>query len=226
MIFPMFDLGALTKLRIEAFGKPDYSGGRVGLFLAYVNPTELTSSYTVTYDSAQGAGTTNARMEFKRVTPGDLTINFFLDGTGANGKTIDVETKIQQFKEVTGYSGDIHRPRYLQIAWGTLEVRKCVLKSASIAYKLFTANGVPLRAVITAVFTSNSDDKTRVAEEKASSPDLTHARIVKAGDTLPMMCYEIYNDPGYYLKVAQANRLDNFRNLVPGTRIFFPPLEK
>lgn len=221
----MFDFGALTKLRIEAYGKPDYSGGVEGLFLAYVNPSELTVAYSITYDTAQGAGTTNARMEFKRVTPGDLTVNFFLDGTGANGKSIDVETKIKQFQDVTGYYGNIHRPKYLKIAWGTIEVRKCVLKSASIAYKLFKANGVPLRAVITAVFTANSDDKTRVAEEKPSSPDLTHMRIVKAGDTLPLMCYEIYDDPGYYLEVARANKLDNFRNLVPGTRILFPPLE-
>jgi nucleoid-associated protein YgaU len=58
------------------------------------------------------------------------------------------------------------------------------------------------------------------------SPDLTHVRLVKAGDNLPSLCDAIYGDPQMYLKVAEANGIDDFRRLVPGTRIFFPPLEK
>jgi nucleoid-associated protein YgaU len=58
------------------------------------------------------------------------------------------------------------------------------------------------------------------------SPDLTHVRRVKAGDTLPGLCDQIYGDPRLYLKVAAANGLDDFRRLVPGTKVFFPPLEK
>ena len=54
---------------------------------------------------------------------------------------------------------------------------------------------MPLRAVITATFTDNSDDQTRVAMAQDQSPDLTHVRMVKAGDNLPALCGEIYNDP-------------------------------
>ena len=82
------------------------------------------------------------------------------------------------------------------------------------------------RPVITATFTDNSDDKTRVALAQDHSPDLTHVRLVKAGDTLPAMCFKIYGDPRFYLEVARANGLDNFAKLVPGTRVFFPPLQK
>ncbi|MNC90288.1 hypothetical protein D3C83_63700 [compost metagenome] len=85
---------------------------------------------------------------------------------------------------------------------------------------------MPLRAVITASFSDNSDDQTRVAIAQDQSADLTHSRLVKAGDTLPLLCYQIYGDPGLYVKVARANRLDDFRNLIPGERIIFPPLEK
>jgi len=216
----------MEKLRIEAYDQPDYKGGPIGTFSAYVNPGEITFAYDMEYDSAQGSGTTNARMEFKRVKPGDLTVAFFLDGTGANGVKKDVQTLVKEFQEITGYSGDIHRTKYLIVAWGTIEPKKCVLKSASIAYKLFKANGVPLRAVITATFTENAADQPRVSTAKDKSPDLTHVRLVKAGDNLPAMCYKIYGDPAYYLDVAKANRIDNFRNLIPGTRVFFPPLEK
>ena len=33
-------------------------------------------------------------------------------------------------------------------------------------------------------------------------------------------------EKAYYLEVARANSLDDFRNLKPGTTIYFPPLEK
>jgi hypothetical protein len=222
----MLDVGTLEKLRIEAYDKPDYTGIVIGVFTAFVNPSEIALSYEIKYDGEQGAGTTNSRMEFNSLKPGDLTLSFFLDGTGANGTPADVQMMVAEFQEVTGYHGDIHRTKYLKIAWGTMAIKKCVLKNASIVYKLFKPNGVPLRAVITATFTDNADDQTRVAQAQDQSPDLTHVRVVKGGDTLPALCYEIYGDPAYYLPVAKANRIDNFRKLTPGTRIFFPPLEK
>ena len=61
--------------------------------------------------------------------------------------------------------------------WGPLQIKRCVLKSASIAYKLFRPDGVPLRAVITAVFSDNSDDQTRVATAQDQSLDLTLSLI-------------------------------------------------
>jgi hypothetical protein len=218
--------GTLEKLTILAYEKPDYSGKFTEKFEAYINPNEITLSYEIEYDGAQGSGTTNSRMNFKKAKPGDLSLTFFIDGTGANGQQVKVQEKVEEFQNVTGYNGKIHRTSYLKVMWGTLQIKRCVLKSASIAYKLFKLNGVPLRAVITANFTDNSDDKTRQAIVQDESSDLTHIRLIKAGDNLPTLCYEIYGDPGYYLKVAHANQLNNFRNLTPGMKIFFPPLGK
>lgn len=221
----MNDKGTLEKLRIEAYTDTGYSDF-IAKFEAYVNPNEITLSYEIEYNSAQGSGTTNSRMEFKNAKPGDMTLAFFIDGTGASGKRIDVQQKVEEFQTVTGYNGKIHRANYLKVAWGKIQVKRCVLKSATLAYKMFDSDGVPLRVVITAVFTDNSDDQTRVALAQDQSPDLTHIRMVKAGDNLPGMCNAIYGNPGYYLEVARANRIDDFRKLIPGTRIFFPPLEK
>lgn len=219
-------MGTLEKLKIIANDKPDYTGLVVGEFTAYVNPSDITLGYEMEYVEAQGSGTTSSPMHFNRVKPADLTLSLFIDGTGANGKTVNVQEEILKFKQVTEYNGEIHRPNYLTVVWGTMPVVKCVLKSASIAYKMFTSDGVPLRAVISATFTENSDDQTRVATAGDQSPDLTHVRVAKAGDTLPSLCYGIYGNPAYYLDVARANGIDNFRNILPGTRIFFPPLEK
>ena len=62
-------------------------------------------------------------------------------------------------------------------------------------------------------------------EAGKESPDVTHVRLVKSGDTLPLLCLEIYGSSAYYLRVAADNGLDDFRNLVPGQRLYFAPLD-
>ena len=217
--------GQLEKMLVQAYSAPDYAeSSLLDSFESYVNPSEITLAYEMEYDSAQGSGTTGSRMDFKKVKPGDLSLSFFLDGTGANGVKIDVQEQVQKFQTVTGYNGDIHRPNYLKVAWGTLQVKRCVLKSASIAYKLFKPDGTPLRATIAATFVDAVEDQTRVALAQDASPDLTHVRVLRAGDTLAGLCEQIYGRPDFYLKVARANNLDRVRQLPAGTRVRFPPL--
>ncbi|MEO7997238.1 MAG: hypothetical protein ABI852_07310 [Gemmatimonadaceae bacterium] len=216
--------GRQEKLVIKAYQAEDYSGQAVSQFEAFLNPGEITFAYEIDYAAQQGLGTTNTRANFLRVKPGDLTIAFFLDGTGASGQLMDVTQAVAQFQLVTGYTGDEHRPHYLTVGWGTLPIRKCVLKSASIAYKLFRPDGSPLRAVISATFTERVDDQTRVAVTGDKSPDLTHVHLVKAGETLPALCQKFYGDVAYYTDVAAFNKLNNFRQLEPGIRLIFPPL--
>ncbi len=219
--------GQLEKLLVRAYSAPDYAeASLLDTFESYVNPNEITLAYEMEYDSAQGSGTTGSRMDFKKVKPGDLSLSFFLDGTGANGVKIEVQEQVEKFQTVTGYNGDIHRPNYLKVAWGTLQVKRCVLKSASIAYKLFKADGTPLRATIAATFVDAVEDQTRVALAQDASPDLTHVRVLRAGESLASLCEQIYGRPELYPKVARANGLDGLRHLPAGTRVRFPPLAK
>src|ERR1041385_9515107 len=122
----MSDRGTLEKLLIKAYDKPDYSGQPIGEFKSFVNPNEITLAYEIDYDAAQGSGTTGSRMNFKKMKPGDLSLTFFIDGTGANGKPCDVQKKVEEFQTVTLYNGKVHRTYYLKIVWGTLTVKRCV----------------------------------------------------------------------------------------------------
>jgi Uncharacterized protein containing LysM domain len=121
--------------------------------------------------------------------------------------------------------GDTHQPRYLKLTWGDL-IFKCRLASVVINYSLFDNSGIPLRAELDTEFTGDIETSERLKKENKSSPDLTHSRMVKVGDQLPLMCEAIYGSANYYLKVAKINGLRNFRDLKPGQELFFPPLEK
>lgn len=223
--------GRIEKLAIWAFEQPDCEGPVVERFEAQVNPAELTTGFEFEYVDAQGAGTTARRADFNKSKASDLQLSFFVDGTGADRATpdsplVDVQQVVLQFQSVTGYSGKLHRPHYLKVMWGKLEIRRCVIKSVQIVYKLFRADGVPLRALINAVFMEAVDDASRVAKDGPQSADLTHLRTVKAGDSLPLLCHEIYGEPLRCVQVARANGLDHFRELRPGQQIVFPPIER
>ena len=94
----------------------------------------------------------------------------------------------------------------------------------SMDYTLFKPSGLPLRAKVKLSFTGFQSKDEKALRANRSSPDLDHVVEVKAGDTLPLLCYRIYKNSGYYTDVAKVNNLVNFRNLVPGTRLHFPPL--
>jgi len=193
-------------------------------FSVMFNPTSFSEKYEVEYEERQGAGDSSSPQVFKNIKPQEYSFEFLFDGTGTAADKVDVQQTVNQFLQVAGkLDGEIHRPLYLKLSWGAL-LTKCVLKSAETTYTLFKADGFPLRAKIKATFAVNVEDTLRVAEERKSSPDLTHRRIVQEGDRLPLMCHQIYGEPGYYLEVARFNQLDNYRDLIVGQALLFPPL--
>jgi hypothetical protein len=121
------------------------------------------------------------------------------------------------------YNGSIHEPNYLLLEYGAIRF-PCRLSSVDIKYTLFDRDGTPLRAELTVKLVADKDTKKRAKEEGKTSPDLTHARVVRHGDTLPLLTHEIYGSSAYYLDVARYNQLDDFRRLTPGQQLLFPPL--
>jgi nucleoid-associated protein YgaU len=92
-----------------------------------------------------------------------------------------------------------------------------------VKYTAFNRDGSPLHAELSAVFVEDLDPKKKASADRLSSPDLTHMRVVRAGDSLPLLCIEIYGSASHYLRVAEVNALDDFRVLEPGTSLYFPP---
>jgi nucleoid-associated protein YgaU len=234
-------MSGLTKIKITAYKSSGFEEEKKiseGEFVTLVNPEGYTRSYKVKYKDQQASGTKAQQMKFEKIEPEDLDLEFLFDKTGALPGTfkstdntgIQDEGKegvwpdIEKFKKVVyNFKGEMHQPPFLIIQWGEL-LFKCVLREMSINFKLFRPDGTPLRAVAKAKFTSTVENELRVRQEGKASPDITHMRVVKAGDTLPMLAYQVYEDPAYYIQVARANNLYNFRDLEPGANIYFPPL--
>jgi hypothetical protein len=217
--------GDLKKLTIEAFRsiKRD-TASRADIFWVLFNPTQYSFTHQIEYGQTQGLGTTGTSKRFSRIKPQDYTFELVFDGTGAASERRDVYLDITRFLTLAGkYDGEIHRPLYLRLSWGPLQV-SCVLKSAEVSYTLFKPNGFPLRAKVKAVFSEAVEDVLRVAGEAANSPDMTHERMVHAGDNLPLMVHRIYGNTLHMVSVARANGLRHLRDIQPGKVLQMPPL--
>jgi len=222
---------ALKKIKIESF--KDIACSQAvpnGSIEAYINPNEYTRSVTVKYSQSQTINDPQPTLIFSGIEDESLSLGkIIVDGTGVvNGATLttDVDTYIQNFQNVVSqYIGDTHSTPFLKVTWGKLSF-VCVCKSFSVRYTLFAPDGTALRAEITLGLTSTMNYSTKVKAAGTNSPDLTHMRTVKAGDTLPLLCYQVYGDSSYYLDVARKNNLNNINDIKPGTSIYFYPLKK
>jgi hypothetical protein len=217
--------GNLSKLQIISY-KDDRFQEKDQSISVPVNPDKYSRSIKVEYNQEQEQGTQGNNPPFNRTPPEELQFEFLFDGTGVVPGSKDIQAGIEEFKKtVYKIEGDIHRPNFLKLIWGDLSFN-CVLKELKIDFTLFKPDGTPLRAMVNATFMQVVDEKRRSAEQGKNSPDLTHVRYVKEGDTLPYMSYKIYGDASYYIQVAKYNGLKNFRNIRPNMKIVFPPIDK
>ncbi|MBF6648882.1 LysM peptidoglycan-binding domain-containing protein [Methylobacter sp. BlB1] len=225
---------ALEKMLILAFetAQDAESGGRAEAkaeFEALINPENYTLDYKVKTADSQGQGTSATQSRFEYTLPEELSFEFLFDNTGIiddKPKPDGIFDDVNRFRQMlTAYQGDSHEPYHLKLVWGNLLFKGRAVE-LGISYKLFNPDGQPIRAIAKAKFKGSIEEKKRALKENKSSPDLSHIRKVKAGDNLPLMCQRIYGDPKYYLQIAQINGLHNFRHLVPGTDLIFPPLAK
>jgi nucleoid-associated protein YgaU len=193
-------------------------------FVAQFNPESFTITNEIELGPEEPApGDDGEEAKFKSIKPRTFSFDFLLDGTGAAGEKIEVLVRLELFRRTTGFSGKIHRPKFLLLNWGSF-IATCVLESFSINYKLFRPDGTPLRAVLSASFREHKPAPLRELLKNLSSPDLTHWHATAAGEHLALITYRIYKDPRYYLHVAEANGLDNLRELTKGQSLRLPPL--
>lgn len=229
------DLAGPTKDKLMITAYEVNEDGTVGTlskdlsFTVMLNPATYKHDKSINYSGAGAAnipqGASAATPKFKNTGSEKLSFNITIDGTGALGVcscSVSDQTEILN-KVVYAYKGDTHEPNIVQVAWGDLFFTGR-LTSMSTEYTLFSPDGKPLRAKITLAFTDYMSIREEALKANKSSPDLTHMVEVKAGDSLPLLCDRIYKNSAYYLEVAKANGITNFRNIKPGTRLNFPPL--
>jgi len=229
--------GKLIKMLILSFSTSS-DGIMKGLpipFPVMYNPEKFTKNIRTIYQTSNVPGDSTQEQSFQNIEGDEVSFEFLFDATGGSinsiqgevAKALDgVDVQIELFLKLTQKRDPKeHQPPKLTLIWGTF-IFNCRMVSATIDYTLFNSMGRPIRATINATFKGDEPRLLQAAFDKLFSSDLTHVRIVKAGETLPLISKDVYGDPSYYLEIARINGLKNFRNLEAGTELILPPIEK
>lgn len=199
-------------------------------FEVMLNPSNYSQTFSIGYSKKEVLGQLVSDAKFSGIKPQKVSFDMVIDGTGVVNLPIpglgspDVKTQIAQLTAIVyTYDGNNHEPNHVRLLWGSL-IFFGRLDSMSVEYTLFKPSGEPLRAKVQLSFTGFMSKEEEALRANRSSPDLSHLIEVKAGDTLPLLCYRVYKDSSYYLEVARVNNLTHFRDITPGSKLHFPPL--
>lgn len=213
---------------LDSNGSPTADGSK---FETMINPESYKKEHAINYNKDKVLGKLAPELKFNNYNEEKISFDFVIDGTGVSdainmvSSPRAVKEQIKDLKDIAyTYDGSMHQPKPVKLSWGPMSFFGR-LTSMGVNYTLFKPDGSPLRAKVNLAF---SEYVNRVEESKRasrSSPDLSHTRVVKAGDTLPLLCHEIYRDSSLYPYIARANNLTDFRNMAPGTRLSFPPIQ-
>ena len=177
------------------------------------------------YRDPQPAGTNKTEQRFLGVRPKALSVELLIDGTGASGQKEDVTAKLIELRRTVGFNGDLHKPNLLFVVFG-LFIFQGIIETIEIQHTLFRPNGTSLRAKVKLSFKEHEETISKILKADNKSADLTHHRMIRAGDRLDNLCNSIYGSPRFTLEVAKANGLTSFRKLPAGQELVFPPIAK
>lgn len=195
------------------------SGGGYTLKL---NPESIKRNRAIVIEAGEAGDTGTQVNQYKTYGDETMDLDFYLDCTGAIvGSPDSVDDELEALsKTIYDYAGDIHKPKYLFVEYGSFSFR-CMMTAFNTEYMLFDQDGKALRAKVHLALKS-----VKQSTVQKSSPDMSHSFTIREGDSLPLLCKEVYGKMDYYLQVAEHNGLTNFRELEVGSTIELPPLQR
>lgn len=115
------------------------------------------------------------------------------------------------------------RPPIVTFHWGNYWSFKGVIKSCSLKFTLFTAQGKPVRATADIELQQAEEEGMQPKQNPTSGGEQVRASyLVQPGDTLDLIAYREYGDATKWRPLALANGLENPRALRAGQRLLVP----
>lgn len=219
-------MGELIKMKIFGYKYGTFQGSHDGEFTLQVNPATIKFGKSI----AMAMDYTiigRAYVGYEYANHKEISFSFetLLDATGVIS-TVDIPAQIDALEKVVyDLNSETHRPNFLKVSWGSFIFRG-VLNTINYDHTLFSPNGLPLRVKITFTLNGFMDKQEAAKKENKQSPDLSRIITIKAGESIPYWCNEIYGDASYCVDIANYNKLSNFRNIKPGTQLMFPALTR
>ena len=184
------------------------------------NPSELSMDRASHYASMPVPGLSMPILQYIRSESDMLHLELFLDRTDQGS---DIERDIAALENFVVIDGGLHAPPVVEFAWGKFAFTG-VVTTLRQRMTLFSEDGRRLRARLSMSLKSYKAAEVQLRDLKLASPDRSHTRVLREGETLAHIAYEAYGDPRMWRPIALANGIERPRFIAPGTPLRIPAL--
>lgn len=196
------------------------------------NPTEYSFERTNSYKATPVPGLTSPLLQFVNGEADQLSMELFMDDyTDPKGPTSLLQKEADPLgKRLVAISKlllidrDLHAPPPVRFNWGPMEFA-AVIEKLGRKVTMFHPDGSPARATLSITFKEYRTLRQQLEDPRRESADKTKRRVVVAGEALWWIAAREYDDATEWTRIAEANDLDDPREIAPGDWLTVPPIE-
>ncbi len=212
----------LEKLTIQVeTGENEFNNAFEVLF----NPNQISIQKATKWELVPTAERDAPTSQFTYGDPATLSMELFFDTYEAQSDVRQHTDNLYHLTTVEQH-GDLHRPPLCRLSWGHFNFNdfQWVLQSLNQRFTLFLDSGTPVRATLSCTFKQWRSDEIEARLLNKQSPDVAKTRTVHRGETLSSIAAVEYKDPAQWRPIAEANAIDNPRQLQVGRVLAIPAL--
>lgn len=185
------------------------------------NPPEFSTSKRVNYGKLKATGSGASVQQFVNGEAETVSMELFFD-TSEDGA--DVRQFVDKFDWLVEVDSELHAPPICKFIWGEGLSFTARVENIDKRFTRFLPSGKPVRARVNITFVEYKTAEYHKSEVSPESTDKTKSWTVSEGDTLWLIAEQEYGDTDHWRTIAQANDIQNPRDLNTGDRLELPPL--
>ena len=226
-------MSLLNNLKLKKASITVLDGSDKGKVISVLfNPSEYSFERTNTYKPTSIPGLGSPLLQFVNGESDRLNVDLFLDDyTDPHGPTSlllkelnPVSKRLTDISKLLEIDRDLHAPPPVRFNWGPMEFT-AVIEKLGRKVTMFHPDGTPARATLSVSFREYRTLRKQLEEPRRESADKTKRRVVVGGDQLWAIAAREYDDPNEWTRIADANDLDDPREIEPGDWLSLPPME-
>jgi nucleoid-associated protein YgaU len=196
------------------------------------NPTEYSFERSNSYKATAVPGLGSPLLQFVNGESDHLSLDLFLDDyTDPNGPTSlqqkendPLVKRLADISKLLEIDRDLHAPAPVRFNWGPLEFF-AVIEKLGRKVTMFHPDGTPARMTLSVSFKEYRTLRQQLESPRRESADKTKRRVVVGRERLWQIASREYDDPNEWPRIADANDLDDPREIAPGDWLLIPPVE-
>jgi nucleoid-associated protein YgaU len=196
------------------------------------NPAQYSFDRSNSYKAIPIPGLGAPLIQFVNGESDQLSMELFLDDytdpqgptSQLNKQATPVAQALKDLSKLLLIDRDLHAPAPVRFNWGPMEF-VAIIEKLGRKVTVFHPDGSPARATLSINFKEYRTLQQQLDDPRRESADKTKRRVVVGNDALWRIAAREYDDANQWVLIADANDLDDPRDIAPGDWLQLPPID-